>query len=126
MECGAQCVMMPGDHRMLKWSADSLVLPLQVLEPHALLKCLFEQLVGMSLTLGAVALFTGFPNGATNVPIWLDQVNCLGTETRLVSCPANPIGQHDCSHIEDAGVRCNLGMYYTTVCLVCVKKLVLV
>ena len=56
---------------------------------------------------GAVALFSGFTNGVGQ--IWLDQVNCRGAETRLADCPANPIGTHDCTHPEDAGVRCSLG-----------------
>ena len=38
--------------------------------------------------------------------ILLDQVACTGTETRLVNCPSNPLGAHDCSHYEDAGVTC--------------------
>jgi len=29
-----------------------------------------------------------------------------GTETRLVDCPSNPIGIHNCAHSEDASVRC--------------------
>ena len=53
---------------------------------------------------GAVALTSGFTNGAGQ--IWLDQVRCSGTERRLIDCPANPLGQHDCVHTEDAGVRC--------------------
>ena len=54
--------------------------------------------------IGAVALTTGFTNGAGQ--IWLDNVQCRGTETRLIDCPANPLGSHNCGHIEDAGVRC--------------------
>ena len=46
----------------------------------------------------------GFGQGTGN--IWLDQVACVGTEARLADCSANPIGTHDCSHFEDAGVRC--------------------
>ena len=38
--------------------------------------------------------------------IWLDNVRCVGTETRLADCPANAIGSHNCQHSEDAGVRC--------------------
>ena len=36
----------------------------------------------------------------------LNNVNCAGTETRLIDCPASPIGSNNCSHIEDAGVFC--------------------
>ena len=38
--------------------------------------------------------------------IWLDNVQCVGTETRLIDCPANALGTHSCAHSEDAGVRC--------------------
>ncbi len=36
----------------------------------------------------------------------MDNVQCRGTETRLIDCPANALGSHNCGHIEDAGVRC--------------------
>ena len=39
-------------------------------------------------------------------PIWLDDVQCKGTEDRLTQCRSNPVGQHNCLHIEDAAVRC--------------------
>ena len=38
--------------------------------------------------------------------ILLDQMRCTGNEKRLVNCPSNPLGIHDCSHSEDAGVTC--------------------
>ncbi len=50
------------------------------------------------ITLGAVPDGTG--------QIWLDNVNCRGTETRLIDCPANALGSHNCVHAEDAGVNC--------------------
>ena len=55
--------------------------------------------------LAAVALTTGFINGNTPI-IWLDNVECTGSESRLIDCPADPLGMEDCDHSEDAGVRC--------------------
>ena len=39
--------------------------------------------------------------------IWLDDVTCTGREARLLDCPAQPLGSHDCAHKEDAGVSCD-------------------
>ncbi len=41
---------------------------------------------------------------------WLDSVQCVGTETLLYACPSAPIGNENCVHAEDAGVRCQAGM----------------
>ncbi|XP_071508583.1 scavenger receptor cysteine-rich domain-containing group B protein-like [Diadema antillarum] len=41
-------------------------------------------------------------------PIHLDDVNCVGTESRLSYCShREPWGSNDCGHHEDVGVRCN-------------------
>ena len=45
--------------------------------------------------------------GSGSGPIFLDNVICRGTESSLLQCRTNPIGQHNCDHSEDAGVRCN-------------------
>ena len=45
---------------------------------------------------GAVALITGFADGAGQ--IWLDNVRCVGTETRLIDCPAGTLGANACGH----------------------------
>ncbi|KAM7134327.1 scavenger receptor cysteine-rich domain-containing protein DMBT1-like isoform 8-T15 [Macrochelys suwanniensis] len=39
--------------------------------------------------------------------IWLDEVNCTGTEAALSECRARPWGEHNCNHVEDAGVECS-------------------
>ncbi|NWX13981.1 LOX3B oxidase, partial [Aegotheles bennettii] len=41
-------------------------------------------------------------------PIHLNEVQCLGTEKSLWSCPFKNITQEDCKHTEDAAVRCNV------------------
>ena len=38
--------------------------------------------------------------------IWLDNVACTGSESRLIDCDASSLGSHNCGHHEDAGVRC--------------------
>ena len=42
--------------------------------------------------------------GQGNGSIYIDDVQCSGTEIALVQCTYTTL--HDCSHIEDAGVRC--------------------
>ncbi|XP_065277182.1 soluble scavenger receptor cysteine-rich domain-containing protein SSC5D [Emys orbicularis] len=39
--------------------------------------------------------------------IWLDNVNCTGTEAALSDCRARPWGDSNCTHGEDAGVECS-------------------
>ena len=39
--------------------------------------------------------------------IFLDDVACNGTESRLIDCIHPSIGQHNCRHFEDAGVNCS-------------------
>lgn len=53
----------------------------------------------------ARALYSGFSNGFLQ-PILLDNVQCNGTEDRLIDCNARPIGTHNCRHFEDVGVTC--------------------
>ena len=42
-------------------------------------------------------------------PIWLDDVQCTGSERSLSTCahPGWGIHVHSCSHVEDAGVYCH-------------------
>ena len=54
---------------------------------------------------GATAFSLAFFGQGTGA-IWLDNVECTGNETRLYDCQNTGIGVHNCSHIEDGGVRC--------------------
>ena len=59
-----------------------------------------------------------FPTGATPFslaffgqgagPIWLDNIVCTGSETKLYDCQNAGTGVHNCNHDEDAGVRCQI------------------
>ena len=44
-------------------------------------------------------------------PILMDDVYCLGTETRLLDCQHTT--RHNCGHYEDAGVTCQERMLLT-------------
>ncbi|KAK3088009.1 hypothetical protein FSP39_013360 [Pinctada imbricata] len=44
--------------------------------------------------------------GSGTGPIWLDNVNCIGTESSILQCSHNGIGTHNCAHTEDVGVIC--------------------
>ncbi|XP_069054197.1 antigen WC1.1-like [Lepisosteus oculatus] len=44
--------------------------------------------------------------GPGNGAIWLDEVNCTGSELHLWDCCHSGLNQSDCRHKEDAGVTC--------------------
>ncbi|XP_064388372.1 soluble scavenger receptor cysteine-rich domain-containing protein SSC5D-like isoform X2 [Halichondria panicea] len=48
----------------------------------------------------------GFSEPSSTTLIWLDELRCSGTESRLINCPANTIGVEDCSHSEDIALVC--------------------
>lgn len=47
-----------------------------------------------------------FGEGSYLMKIWLDNVECIGTEKSLEYCSKNNIGFENCGHHEDAGVEC--------------------
>ena len=58
-----------------------------------------------NLTSDVVAYANAYFGKGTG-PIWLDNVQCTGSETHIVNCSKNAIGIHNCEHDEDAGVQC--------------------
>ncbi len=47
-----------------------------------------------------------FSQASLSTPTWLDELSCRGSESRLINCPANPIGNEDCTHSEDVALVC--------------------
>ena len=48
-----------------------------------------------------------FGSGAFSQRIWLDEVACSGSESRLIDCSHAGIGNEDCGHSEDVGIVCS-------------------
>ena len=55
--------------------------------------------------IGATVLFGSSVVDGTG-QIVLDDLQCTGSESRLIDCPHNGLGNHNCDHSEDAGIRC--------------------
>ncbi len=53
-----------------------------------------------------VTALSGAPYGQGVGSIFLDDVDCEGSEFALIFCSHNGIGNQNCAHHEDAGVRC--------------------
>ena len=49
-----------------------------------------------------------FGSGASSQRIWLDNVACRGSESRLIDC-SHDSHTADCSHSEDVGIVCTNG-----------------
>ena len=50
-----------------------------------------------------------FGRGASSQRIWLDDVACNGSESRLIDCSHAGIGVENCVHSEDVGIVCTIG-----------------
>ncbi len=50
-----------------------------------------------------------FSQSSSTTRTWLDELRCLGNETKLINCPANTIGVEDCTHTQDVALFCISG-----------------
>lgn len=106
MESGAQSAMMVGELWMLKYSATCLG-TLAVVRYSS--KIILVLLRTITLYIGAQA-FVNAQLGQGTGSIAIRQVGCTGTENSVFSCSYNTLTLF-CSHSEDAGVKCNRGMF---------------
>ena len=56
---------------------------------------------------GAITARSQAYYGEGSGQIWLNDVNCVGTELTIGECSHRGWGIEDCSHSEDAGVKCS-------------------
>jgi len=64
------------------------------------------KVVCYTLTGRLVGHFIGNRYGAGSGPIWLDNVQCNGTENNISACQHNGWGRHNCTHSQDVSVSC--------------------
>ena len=50
--------------------------------------------------------FVGFGRGDPTSPIWLDGVACTPNDKYLQNCTTKDLGDHNCGHGDDSGIRC--------------------
>ena len=55
---------------------------------------------------GAIRAYSSAYFGQGEGQIWLNELKCAGSESRLSSCGRSSWGVHNCGHSEDAGVKC--------------------
>ena len=103
---GGQYVMTAGTAGMHWLPAGNLATPLLVYTYEINLHYKYVEFCITWFTVGAQP-FTGAYFGEGSGPVLLDKVDCGGSEKTLISCSTgSPVGQHNCNHYEDAGVRC--------------------
>ena len=115
VDCGGLCVMTPGLQQILVWLVVNLdfqlpipVGPQVVLEGEEFVLCSYGQCFGQQLQFDRMKRKCySCSYGSATGRIWLDNVRCSGSESRLTSCQRNSLGSHDCWHSQDVAIDCS-------------------
>ena len=92
-------VMTAGTWQMPVWSADNLDLMVRCYNLEVITAILNHSLIASNVVAFERAYF-----GEGSGDIFLDELACTGNELQLTDCAVDQ--SHDCTHAEDAGVRC--------------------
>ena len=79
-----------------------------------------RQLGFTSATAARFSAYYGWGSGQ----IWLDDVNCVGSELTLEDCSHRGWGVENCGHSEDAGVQCTVpsGKFSYNILAICIRS----
>ena len=83
---------------------DNVATCCHILSPSGPLFCAYETQLHAVCVSSAGITINGCGHGFGS--IWLDSVQCTGSELSLVDCRHEGLGEHDCVHHEDAACRC--------------------
>ena len=103
MTSGGQFVMTSGTTLMLLWSASSW--DMHTLEVSVWFSVSTPNLSMVCLCSGGRA-YSNAHFRAGSGPIFLDDVQCTSSASKLLECPSRQILSHNCLHTADAGVGC--------------------
>ena len=68
--------------------------------------CIYNNDNNTNFALAGTSAYSNAYFGRGTGGIYLDNVGCRGSESRLIDCSHNVIGVHNCDHSDDAGIRC--------------------
>ena len=101
---GVQSVIIPGGKLKPLWCVDNWVTPLKVKSNYHVFTHNNMTRVYWTLIDAVAFLNAHFGRGAS--PIYLDGVDCSGSENNILNCSHSSSVSCSISHNEDAGVRC--------------------
>ena len=83
--------------------------------------CIYDIVILLSTT-GSRA-FRSAQFGEGTGAVFLEGLECVGTETSLLDCPMDtPLGTSLCDHSDDAGIRCYGMCVIYSVMRICIHK----